>query len=45
MSVSFSDFIEDAVVSNCCGSQVVFTDVCQSCQEHCEPVDEDEYYE
>lgn len=33
-------------VSNCCGVSIYEnTDVCSKCKEHCEPVEETEYYE
>lgn len=28
--------------SNCCGAEVIWTDICAACLEHCEPIDEEE---
>ena len=33
-------------VSNCCGESIIEnTDICSDCKEHCEAVDENEFYE
>ena len=33
-------------VSNCCGASIIEnTDLCSDCKEHCEIVDENEFYE
>ena len=29
-------------LSNCCGASIVFTDICSSCKEHCEPMTQEE---
>jgi hypothetical protein len=41
MSMDINDYQEYGVVSNCCGAKVIMTDICESCGEHCEPIDED----
>lgn len=28
--------------SNCCGAEIIWTDICSECKEHCEPVDDEE---
>jgi len=34
------------LVSDCCGAEIIFTDICSDCKEHCEPIeDEEECYE
>lgn len=33
---------EPGLVSDCCGAQVIWGDICGDCGEHCEPVKEDE---
>lgn len=35
---------EYGVVSNCCGADVIWTDVCSECGEHCDSVSEEESY-
>ena len=33
---------EYGVVSDCCGAEVKFGDICCECGEHCEPINEEE---
>ena len=42
MSYTYGDEFESGYVSNCCGAAVKWTDICNSCGEHCEPVPEEE---
>lgn len=30
--------MEEVVLSNCCGAEVVYDDICSECLEHCELV-------
>ena len=30
------------MLSDCCGAEVIWTDICSECKEHCEPWDEDD---
>lgn len=45
MSSDYYDICEEGYVSNCCGANVIWTDICNSCKEHCEPICLDEYDE
>ena len=31
------DYTEQGVHSDCCGANVIFTDICEECREHCTP--------
>ena len=42
MSIHYSDAYEFGMVSECCGANVIWTDICESCKEHCTPVEIDE---
>jgi len=43
MSMNYpSDYVEHGYVSNCCGSRVIYSDICMECKEHCDLVDEEE---
>ena len=33
---------EYGVISDCCGAEIKFGDICCGCGEHCDPVDENE---
>jgi len=33
---------EISYVSDCCGSPIIWTDICSECKEHCDPVYENE---
>jgi len=35
MSYSQGDEIEYGVVSDCCGAEVIYQDICSDCKEHC----------
>lgn len=30
------------MISDCCGAEVIWTDICSECREHCEAVEEDD---
>ena len=36
------DTKEPGYVSDCCGADVYWTDICSDCKEHCDPILEDE---
>lgn len=42
MSYSQGDDIEYGVVSDCCGAEVIYQDLCSDCKEHCDPITEEE---
>jgi hypothetical protein len=43
--MDINDYREYGMISNCCGANVIMTDICEACKEHCDPIPEDEYYE
>ena len=42
MSSDYGDFIEYGLVSGCCGAQIIMSDLCMECKEHCDAIKEDE---
>ena len=38
MSTEWYDLCENGYESNCCGAAVIWTDICNACGEHCEPI-------
>jgi hypothetical protein len=42
MSYSQGDEIEYGVVSDCCGAEVIYQDICSDCKEHCDPISDEE---
>lgn len=36
------DMTEQGVYSDCCGAEIVMTDICSDCKEHCEPIEEED---
>ena len=30
------------IVTDCCGAEIIFSDICSACGEHCEEVDDEE---
>ena len=42
MSSDYRDFIEYGLVSDCCGAQIIMSDLCMECKEHCDAIKEDE---
>ena len=35
------DYKEYGCYSDCCGAEVIYTDICSSCGEHCEPIEDE----
>ena len=32
---------EDDGLSNCCCAEIIYSDICSACKEHCEPIGEE----
>lgn len=45
MSMSYGDYFESGVTSDCCGASVTIDSMCSDCHDHCEMVPDDEYEE
>jgi hypothetical protein len=30
-----NDYDDDVEVSDCCGAEIIYTDICSDCKEHC----------
>jgi hypothetical protein len=41
MSYSYGDEVEQGLISDCCGAQVIYIDLCSGCKEHYEPIEEE----
>jgi len=42
MSMSYGDWFEHGMASDCCGASVYLNGICSACKDHCTPVTDEE---